>query len=89
MESVTDYSTVLSASGLIDYSALVVLSTWNGFFGSRTLMHLSGSNISYRLKYGADARGLISELQKQLVRGGKIIWVGVSKFSLILLLVYL
>ncbi|MBN3265552.1 methyl-accepting chemotaxis protein, partial [Pectobacterium brasiliense] len=77
METVTDSTTVLSTYGLTSCSALIVLSDWNGdFYGDRTLVHLLGSNITYGLKYGVDASGLISDLRNKIVGGGKVIWVG-------------
>lgn len=77
MESVTNSTTILFTRGLSDCSALIVLSDWNGVsYGSRTLVHLNGSNVSYGLKYCADASGLISELRKTIIGGGKVILVG-------------
>ncbi|MCU1803765.1 hypothetical protein CUU56_20505 [Pectobacterium parvum] len=77
METVTDSTTILSTGGLSDCSALIVLSDWNAVsYGSRTLVHLNGSNVSFGLKYGADASGLISELRNKIVGGGKVILVG-------------
>ncbi|MGY2274151.1 MULTISPECIES: hypothetical protein [Pseudomonas] len=66
----------LSTQHLSYCSALAVLSDWNGrTFHTRTLMHLTGSNLELGLLY-QDAGELIATLKESLASGGKVIWVG-------------
>jgi hypothetical protein len=69
-------NTTLSTRSLSDCSALAVLSDWNGqTYGTRTLMHLTGSNLENGLA-DCDAFELLGKLKDSLARGGKVILVG-------------
>lgn len=77
VKTVNDPISVLSTRGLMDCSALAVLSDWNGkIYETRTLMHLAGSNLWLGLKNVIDVDKLFSALKDKLVNGGKVIWVG-------------
>ncbi|MGF6094249.1 dermonecrotic toxin domain-containing protein [Pseudomonas sp. 18175] len=67
---------ILSTESLSDCSALAVLSDWNGkTYGTRTLMHLNGSNLSSNLNNRSGFE-VIRELHESLKNGGKVILVG-------------
>ena len=74
---------VLSTRSLTDCSAIAVLTDWDGTrYQSRTLMHLTGSNLELGLR-GGDTQALLEKLQASLNEGGRVILVGgVSSDSL-------
>lgn len=66
----------LSTRSLTDCSALAVLTDWNGTtYQTRTLMHLTGSNLELGLR-GGNTRQLLDSLQASLDKGGRVILVG-------------
>ncbi|MBN2978398.1 hypothetical protein BFW88_13470 [Pseudomonas fluorescens] len=66
----------LSTRSLTDCSALAVLSDWNGStYQTRTLMHLTGSNLELGLR-GGNTRALLDTLRTSLNKGGRVILVG-------------
>ncbi|AOE67777.1 hypothetical protein A7317_12445 [Pseudomonas fluorescens] len=66
----------LSTRSLSDCSALAVLSDWNGStYQTRTLMHLTGSNLELGLRDG-NAQQLLDNLLASLNKGGRVILVG-------------
>ncbi|WP_213990805.1 hypothetical protein [Sodalis sp. dw_96] len=73
-----DSVSVLSTDGLMDCSALAVLSGWNGnFYEYRALIHIYGSNVSSGLVHFQDASELIYKIRQQLIGdNAKIILVG-------------
>ncbi|MBV4482100.1 dermonecrotic toxin domain-containing protein [Pseudomonas khavaziana] len=65
----------LATRSLTDCSAIAVLSDWDGArYRSRTLMHLTGSNLELGLR--GDAQALLDKLQASLNNGGRVILVG-------------
>ncbi|XBS69321.1 hypothetical protein ABK905_23255 [Acerihabitans sp. KWT182] len=72
-----DSVSILSTDGLLDCSAVAVLSGWNGvIYENRALIHIYGSNVSSGLVHFEDASELIYKLRKQLIGGnGKVILV--------------
>lgn len=77
-ESVTlsEGNAPLSTRSLGDCSALAVLTDWNGStYQTRTLMHLTGSNLEFGLLDGSTRR-VLDTLQDALKNGGKVILVG-------------
>ncbi|MBM1192263.1 hypothetical protein [Pseudomonas weihenstephanensis] len=73
---------ILTTRSLTDCSAIAVLTDWDGkVYRTRTLMHLSGSNVEHGL-IGEDASKLLSSLDGSLNRGGKVILVaGIDSHS--------
>ena len=73
---------ILTTRSLTDCSAIAVLTDWDGkVYRTRTLMHLSGSNVEHGL-IGEDASKLLSTLEDSLERGGKVIMVaGIDSHS--------
>ena len=73
---------ILTTRSLTDCSAIAVLTDWDGkVYRTRTLMHLSGSNVEHGL-IGEDASKLLSTLEDSLERGGKVIMVaGINSHS--------
>lgn len=66
----------LSTRSLSDCSALAVLTDWNGTtYQTRTLMHLTGSNLEFGLLDGSTQR-VLDRLQASLKNGGRVILVG-------------
>ncbi|WP_017739409.1 dermonecrotic toxin domain-containing protein [Pseudomonas sp. CBZ-4] len=66
----------LITRSLSDCSALAVLTDWNGStYQTRTLMHLTGSNLEFGLLNGS-TRHVLDKLQDSLKNGGKVILVG-------------
>lgn len=77
-ESVTlsEGNAPLSTRSLSDCSALAVLTDWNGStYQTRTLLHLTGSNLEFGLLDGSTRR-VLDQLQDSLKNGGKVILVG-------------
>lgn len=77
-ESVTvnEGNAPLSTRSLSDCSALAVLTDWNGStYQTRTLLHLTGSNLEFGLLDGSTRR-VLDTLQGSLKNGGKVILVG-------------
>ncbi|MFC6338733.1 hypothetical protein GIR22_03385 [Pseudomonas sp. CCM 7891] len=69
-------SSVLSTRSLTDCSALAVLTDLkDGIYQTRTLMHLTGSNLDYGL-LDQDAYQVLEALNESLNKGGKVIFVG-------------
>lgn len=65
----------LSTRNLSDCSALAVLTDWNGStYQTRTLMHLTGSNLELGLR--GNTQELLETLRTSLEKGGRVIWVG-------------
>ena len=77
-ESVTlrEGNAPLSTRSLSDCSALAVLTDLkDGLYQTRTLMHLTGSNLEFGLLDGSTRR-VLDQLQDSLKNGGKVILVG-------------
>ncbi|SDK72502.1 hypothetical protein SAMN04490190_1278 [Pseudomonas libanensis] len=65
----------LSTRSLTDCSAIAVLTDWDGArYQSRTLMHLTGSNLELGLR--GNTQALLNQLQASLSNGGHVILVG-------------
>lgn len=74
--TVQDRTSVLSTRELSDCSALAVLTDLrDGVYQTRTLMHLSGSNLEFGL-LDQSTYPLLDKLDKSLAKGGKVIFVG-------------
>lgn len=66
----------LSTRSLSDCSALAVLTDWNGTtYQTRTLLHLTGSNLEYGL-FNGSTKAVLDKLQASLHNGGRVIFVG-------------
>ncbi|AKA80661.1 dermonecrotic toxin domain-containing protein [Pseudomonas synxantha] len=65
----------LSTRSLTDCSAIAVLTDWDGArYQTRTLMHVTGSNLELGLR--GDTHALLDQLQASLNNGGRVILVG-------------
>ncbi|MGU9856977.1 dermonecrotic toxin domain-containing protein [Pseudomonas sp. LF245] len=74
--TLSEGNAALSTRSLSDCSALAVLTDWNGsIYQTRTLMHLTGSNLEFGLLDGSTRR-VLDTLQDSLKNGGKVILVG-------------
>lgn len=66
----------LTTRSLTDCSAIAVLTDWDGArYQTRTLMHLTGSNLELGLS-GGKTQALLEQLQASLSKGGRVILVG-------------
>ena len=66
----------LSTRSLTDCSAIAVLADWDGTrYQTRTLMHVTGSNLELGLRDG-NTQALLDQLQASLNNGGRVILVG-------------
>ncbi len=66
----------LSTRSLTDCSAIAVLTDWDGaHYQTRTLMHLTGSNLELGLR-GGNTQALLDQLQTSLNKGGRVMLVG-------------
>lgn len=65
----------LSTRSLTDCSAIAVLTDWDGTrYQTRTLMHVTGSNLELGLR--GNTQALLDQLQASLNNGGRVILVG-------------
>lgn len=75
-QTVEDRLSILSTRNLSECSALAVLTDLkDGVYQTRTLMHLTGSNLELGL-LDQNAVELLEKLNKSLDKGGKVIFVG-------------
>ena len=74
--TLTSGNDVLSTRSLTDCSAIAVLTDWDGArYQTRTLMHLTGSNLELGLR-GGNTQALLDRLNASLNKGGRVILVG-------------
>lgn len=74
--TVSDRTSVLSTRYLSDCSALAVLTDLkDGVYQTRTLMHLTGSNLELGL-LDQNTYALLDTLNQSLAKGGKVVFVG-------------
>jgi len=74
--TLTSGNDVLSTRSLTDCSAIAVLTDWDGArYQTRTLMHLTGSNLELGLR-GGNTQALLDRLNASLNKGGQVILVG-------------
>ena len=74
--TLTSGNDVLSTRSLTDCSAIAVLTDWDGArYQTRTLMHLTGSNLELGLR-GGNTQALLDRLNASLNKGGQVILIG-------------
>lgn len=74
--TLTSGNDALSTRSLTDCSAIAVLTDWDGArYQTRTLMHLTGSNLELGLR-GGNTQALLDRLNASLNKGGRVILVG-------------
>ncbi|WP_330210352.1 dermonecrotic toxin domain-containing protein [Pseudomonas sp. AM4(2022)] len=74
--TLTSGNEALSTRSLTHCSAIAVLTDWDGArYQTRTLMHLTGSNLQLGLR-GGNTQALLDRLNASLNKGGQVILVG-------------